>query len=138
MVEPGDIDANGHANNVVYVRWVQDAAVAHWFAAVDPLRARTVSWVVVRHEVDYKRAALAGDELVVRTWVGDLTAATCERFSEIRRRADEALLAQARTVWCLVDPSTGRPKRIDPTIAASFHGRRPRSADQAAGLPPDS
>ena len=27
-VEPADIDELGHVNNVVYVRWVQDIAVA--------------------------------------------------------------------------------------------------------------
>ena len=31
-VEPGDIDALGHVNNVTYLRWVQDVAVAHWTA----------------------------------------------------------------------------------------------------------
>lgn len=127
MVEAGDIDANGHANNVVFVRWIQDAAVAHWFAAVDPERARAVSWVVTRHEVDYKRPALVGEELVARTWVGAITAATCERFCEIVRAVDGAALARSRTVWCLVDPATGRPKRIDPTIRGLFAGGRPTS-----------
>ena len=31
-VMPADIDQLGHVNNVVYLRWVQDAAVAHWTA----------------------------------------------------------------------------------------------------------
>jgi acyl-CoA thioester hydrolase len=56
-----DIDANGHANNVVYLRWVQEAATAHWFAAVEPGLASSVSWVVVRHEIDYKKPAHLGD-----------------------------------------------------------------------------
>ena len=34
-VASDDIDANRHANNIAYLRWVQDAAVAHWLAAVD-------------------------------------------------------------------------------------------------------
>ncbi len=33
QVTPADIDRLGHVNNVVYLRWVQDAAVAHWRAA---------------------------------------------------------------------------------------------------------
>src|SRR5258705_2842684 len=32
LVEDADIDANGHANNVAYLRRVQQAAVAHWSA----------------------------------------------------------------------------------------------------------
>ena len=126
VVEPGDIDANGHANNVVYVRWIQDAAVAHWFAVVGREQRRAVSWVVTRHEVDYKRPALVGEALVARTWVGGSTAATCERFCEIARPADGVILARSRTVWCLVDPATGRPKRIDEAIRGLFAGRWPR------------
>ena len=129
VVQPGDIDVNGHANNVVYVRWIQDAAVAHWFAVVDPAGSRAVSWVVTRHEVDYKRPALAGDQLVVRTWVGAIAAATCERFCEIHRQDDPAVIvARSRTVWCLVDPASGRPRRIDPAIRGSFWGRWPEPA----------
>src|SRR5580765_5546109 len=29
-VQAADIDEQGHVNNVVYLRWIQDVAVAHW------------------------------------------------------------------------------------------------------------
>ena len=35
-VDPADIDTLGHVNNIVYLRWVQDVAAAHWFAAAPP------------------------------------------------------------------------------------------------------
>ena len=124
-VQAEDIDDNGHVNNVVYVRWIQEAAVAHWFAVVDAERARAISWAVVRHEIDYKRPALAGDSLWARTWVGQITAATCERFCEILRRDDQVVLARSRTVWCLFDPVTARPRRIDPSIRDFFWGHWP-------------
>jgi acyl-CoA thioester hydrolase len=100
VVTEADIDANGHANNVVYLRWVQEAAVAHWNAVVAPDLAARLSWVVVRHEIDYKSPAFRGEELVVRTWVGRVTATTTERFCEVLRRSDGELLARSRTVWC--------------------------------------
>ncbi len=75
-VEPADIDQLGHVNNVVYLRWVQDAAVAHWVAAASEAEQRSYLWVVTRHEIDYKRPAFAGDTIVARTWVG-----TASRFA---------------------------------------------------------
>ena len=36
MVAPKDIDRLGHVNNVVYLRYAQDAAVAHWYSVVEP------------------------------------------------------------------------------------------------------
>jgi len=120
QVAAEDIDANRHANNIAYLRWVQEAAVAHWRAAVGPELADSLQWVVIRHEIDYKKPAFADDRLVVHTWVEALSAATTERFCEIVRPADGQILARARTIWCALDPQTGKPKRLDAWIREAF------------------
>jgi len=120
-VAPADIDQLGHVNNVVYVRWIQEVAAAHWFAAAPPELVRDVVWVVLRHEIDYKRPAKQGDAIVATTWVGDATGTRFERFVEITRANDPALLAQARSVWCPLDAKTGRPRRIDPALHDYFY-----------------
>jgi acyl-CoA thioester hydrolase len=125
LVEDADIDANGHANNVAYLRRVQEAAVAHWSAVVEPGATANLSRVVVRHEIDYERPAYRDDALIARTWVGQITAATTERSCEVLRGTDGQLLAKARTVWCAIDPRTGRPRRIDARIRSDFFGQRP-------------
>src|SRR3954454_6420100 len=71
---PSSIDANGHANNVEFVRWMQDAAVAHADAAgctAATLAAAGGAWVVRSHRIEYLRPAFAGDRLAVVTWVAD-------------------------------------------------------------------
>lgn len=119
-VASGDIDELGHASNIVYLRWVQDAAMAHWLALAPATAHGTVAWVVLRHEIDYKVAALLHDELQLRTWVGSATGMTFERHTAIHRLADDRLLARARTLWCPIDPRTGRPTRITPELRALF------------------
>lgn len=118
-VSPNDIDELGHVNNGVYLRWVQEAAIAHWRAIAPASDQSAVVWVVLRHEIDYKIAALAEDEILRRTWVGKATRLTFERFTEIIR-GDGKLLAQARTLWCPIDPETRRPKRVSPGLRAQF------------------
>lgn len=115
-VDAADIDELGHVNNVVYVRWVQDAAVAHWRALTTSGQQAELAWVVLRHEVDYKRPALPGDRLVARTWVGPASRATFERHTEILRLPERQVLARARTLWCPVDPRSGRVKLVDAEI----------------------
>lgn len=120
-VGAADIDANGHMNNAVYFRHLQDAAVAHWYAAFPEERAApTTAWVIRRHEIDYLRPALEGERLVVRTWLGAASAATWERFTRVVRPADGQVIAEARTVYVLIDPRTGRPHRIGPELKARF------------------
>lgn len=119
-VAPEDIDELGHVNNVVYLRWVQEVAVAHWRAAATPVQRSEVVWVVVRHEIDYKHAAKLDDAIVARTWVGTATAQTFERHTEILRARDGRLLARARTLWCPVGIKSGRPIRVGADIRERF------------------
>jgi acyl-CoA thioester hydrolase len=119
-VQPDDIDQLGHVNNVVYLRWVQDAAVAHWRAAADPGDQARLFWVVVRHEIDYKRPAFLEDEIVAATWVGAAHGRDFERFTEVRRASDGRVLAVARTLWCPMDRATGRPTDVSEAVRARF------------------
>jgi acyl-CoA thioester hydrolase len=124
-VGPAQIDGQRHVNNVAFVRYVQDAAYAHWLSAAPPDVQSAVTWVVRRHEIDYLKPAFLDEELVLTTWVGEPTAATWERFTEISRQADGQLLVKARTVWVLLDAATGRPRRIDARLTGSLQGFGP-------------
>jgi acyl-CoA thioester hydrolase len=115
-----DIDVNGHVNNVVYVRWVQDAATAHWNARTSDEEQASIAWVVVRHEIDYRLAALPGDTVVAVTWVGSASRHAYERRTELRRRRDGEVLARARTLWCPLDRSTSRPVRLPQGLRERF------------------
>lgn len=119
-VGAADIDVNGHVNNVVYLRWVQDAATAHWNARTGDAERRSVTWVVVRHEIDYRLAALPHDEISAITWVGPASRHTYERNTELRRASDGELLARARTLWCPLDPASGRPCRLADELRRRF------------------
>ena len=66
-VLPDDIDEQDHVNNLVYLRWVQEIATAHWRAVASAVDQEVVSWVVLRHEIDYKAPALLGDEVDLTT-----------------------------------------------------------------------
>lgn len=119
-VPDADIDRQGHVNNVAFVRYIQDIAVAHWRAlAPDDVQA-AFTWVVRRHEVEYLRPAFPGEQLLLRTWVGEPSGATWERFTEVFRAGEDKPLVTARTVWVLLDAATGRPRRVDTALVARF------------------
>jgi acyl-CoA thioester hydrolase len=119
-VQDADIDELNHVNNVVYVRWVQEVATAHWRATADPEDQATLGWVVVRHEIDYKRPALPGDDIGAQTWVGAIVGRYYERHVEFRRVSDGRLLARARTLWCPISRRTGRPVDAGERVRARF------------------
>lgn len=119
-VEPADIDQLGHVNNVVYLRWVQDAAVAHWMAAANEAEQRDYLWVVTRHEIDYKRPAFIEDTIVVRTWVGTASRAGFERHTELRRKSDGKLLARVRSIWRPINAETRQAVNVSAETFARF------------------
>lgn len=113
---PSDIDGLGHVNNLVYLRWIQEAAISHWEVLATPQEQDEIAWVVRRHEIDYHRSAVEGDKITLRTWVGGASRTTFERHTEIVRSQDGQLLAKSRTLWCPIDPRTGRLRRIGPEL----------------------
>ncbi len=120
QIEPADIDELGQVNNVVYVRWVQEAAVAHWRAMARAEDQTALNWVVLRHEIDYRRAAYPGDGIIARTWVGAASRIRFERHTELLRASDHTVLAKAFTVWCPIDARTGKPASVSAEVRASF------------------
>jgi acyl-CoA thioester hydrolase len=115
MVGPNDIDQLGHVNNVVYLRWVQEAAEAHWITLASPEIRKELAWVVLRHEINYHKPGFLQDDILARTWVGETEGFRSVRFVEIYN-AKGVLLVSASTTWCLIDPASGRPKKITPEI----------------------
>ncbi len=115
-----DIDQLGHVNNAVYVRWVQEVAIAHWQARAKPAWLENYVWVVVRHEIDYKRAARLGDQLEAQTWVGSHSGARFDRLVNIMR--GDMVLVAAKTTWAMVDMKSLRPVRIPSELVQAFAG----------------
>jgi acyl-CoA thioester hydrolase len=115
----GDIDDLGHVNNTVYLRWVQEVAVAHWRVLASPEQQTEMVWMVVRHEIDYKRGAKVNDEIILKTWIGTAEGLRFDRHTEILN-VDRQPLAIARTVWIPVDPVTQRPKKVSSEVRRMF------------------
>jgi acyl-CoA thioester hydrolase len=114
VVKKTHLDEQRHVNNVVYVQWIQDVAVAHWLSVIDEETREKYTWFLLRHEIDYKLQAFESDIITVTTWVGKATRITWERFTEIKRGDD--LLIKAKSIWCLIDRNKNKPSRIGKEI----------------------
>lgn len=105
-VSDDEIDAQQHVHNLRYLQWTLWAAGRHTDSIGWDSKAgleRGVGWVVRDHQIKYRVAALAGDEIVVRTWVHDLQRYASRRKYVIFRPADKAVLARIETRWVFVD-----------------------------------
>ncbi len=122
-VRSEEIDRLGHVNNLAYLAWMIDAAVAHSAAqgwSGDRYEQLGAVWVVRSHEIKYVEPAYDGEQIVVRTWVADMTKVSSTRRFRIACAADDRLLAKAATRWAFVDLATGALKRIPEEVWRSF------------------
>ena len=120
-VEAEDLDELEHVNNVRYVQWIQDIAKEHWEVRATEQLKKDFFWVVIRHEIDYKKQALLGDELLIETFVGDITFVTSERFVNIKNADTNEVLVAAKSNWCLLDTGTKKPTKITEELRNVFH-----------------
>ena len=121
---PEHIDELGHVNNAVWVQWIQEVALAHWYSVADPTHQDDYIWVVVRHEIDYLRAAFDGETLTGRTWVGEAPkGARFDRHMEFVGD-DGKVCVRAVTQWAIIDKAAGRPIRVPPEVVAPFMNER--------------
>jgi len=116
------IDELGHVNNAVWVQWIQEIAVAHWRTVAAAEHDAAYFWVVVRHEIDYLRAAHEGDRVIARTWVGDAPqGARFDRHVEFTG-PDGKTCVRAKTQWAIIGKAAGRPIRVPREVVAPFMG----------------
>ena len=123
-VQPADVDAYGHVNNAVYLTWLDRAAWSHSAALGVPLEqclALRRGMAAQRIEIDYVRAAVAGDCIQAATWIvaadGRLRA---ERRFQIRRASDGATLARARVDYVCINLDSGRATRMPEMFARAY------------------
>ena len=118
---PEHIDELGHVNNAVWVQWMEQVAVTHWRNVADAQHQDAYVWVVTRHEIDYRRAALEGETIIARTWVGEPRGARFDRHIEFLGE-DGQVRVRSRTDWAIIDKASGRPIRVPPEVIAPFTG----------------
>lgn len=102
------MDAYGHINNVVFLRYLEEARIDFLFR---PDKDFQQGSVVARHEIDYKRQLVHRHHPVdIKLWVTQIRAASFTIAYEVKD--DDVVYVRASTVIVPFDFETQRPRRI--------------------------
>ncbi|MBE4739419.1 MULTISPECIES: acyl-CoA thioesterase [Streptomyces] len=103
-----DMDAYGHVNNVVFLRYLEEARIDFLFRPEKDFKQGSV---VARHEIDYKRQLVHRHQPVdVELWVTEIRAASFTITYEVKD--PDQVYVRASTVIVPFDFATQRPRRI--------------------------
>ncbi|BAU11764.1 hypothetical protein LEP3755_22670 [Leptolyngbya sp. NIES-3755] len=122
-VQPQHCDVQNHLNNVVYVQWIQEIAIAAYRSkgyTREFDEKNQIIWFVRRHEVDYLAPAFVGDMIRLTTWVERGTLSTFFRQVEFMRVSDQKMMCRSLTEWCYFDANRNRPTKIPNEIKDVF------------------
>ena len=119
-----DIDAYDHVNNSVYLAWLDRAAWSHSATlglSLDQCVTTRRGMAAHRTEIDYLRAALLGDRVLVGTWIVNTDAKLrVERRFQIRRATDGETLSRARIDYVCINLDSGRAVRMPESFRNAY------------------
>ena len=110
-----DTDCAAVVHNIAYLRFIEIARtlLAEELGLGLATMAETQKYpVVVRTEIDYRRAAKLGDKLVIEGWLDRLERVRFWCAFKIIRPADETLIAECRQVLALIQMPEAKLLRV--------------------------
>lgn len=114
-VDDQHLDAMRHTNNVVYLAWVEQVAWHHSHQlglSWDDYVRLGHGMVARRHELDYLAPTVAGDQLLLATWIISADRLSITRAYQFVRQSDHKTVFRGTTRWVCVDIESGRPRRL--------------------------
>ena len=108
-VQWGDMDAFGHVNNVVYLRWFESARIAYFQRAGILAQMPDVGPIQARQEIDYRLPLKYPDRMLVSATVTKFGNTSFTMALRARSHAhDRAIAAEGIAVIVMLDYRTGR------------------------------
>ncbi len=129
-----DLDAYGHVNNAVHLRYWHEAAFSASLAAGFDLaawRARNLTWFIRETEIDYHKPLIYPGTVTIETWISQRGSSWFKRQYVARDAAGEAV-TEGWSLWACLTASDGRPARLPADVIAAFC-----DAEVAQLAPPD-
>ena len=115
-----DCDPLGHVNNAVYLTYLEAARFAWWRNTFGARGLTEHGFIVARVEIDYRKAALPGDRLLVRLRVEDIGRSSFKVGYEILNARTRELIAEAKSVQVAFDYTQGKSVPIDASLRAKL------------------
>jgi len=119
-VENEVIDHFNHVNNIAYVQWVLGISKDHWISLSSEKTRNQFGWMIMKHNLNYKRQAQLNDELIIKTWIHDFSTATSIRKTTISEANTQKVIFESEAQWCFVNLKTQKPTRLTSDILNPF------------------
>jgi YbgC/YbaW family acyl-CoA thioester hydrolase len=123
-VRPDDIDMFAHVHNSRYLDYVQaarfDQMTHHYKFSMQDFLHMGFGWVVKKATVNYKRALVMGDIMIVHTQVMNIDGSDCTVDFEIINKRTQKIACDGQMIYTMTSMKTGRAEKIPDNIKAKY------------------
>lgn len=136
----GDLDAMGHVNNVVYLKWIETARIAYWIrvtgqkahaglpvpggASHEPgpgiMSGALIDMILARTEIDYRSPVSYGEQLEIFVRTSLIKRSSLVFEYAVRSKSDQRIVAEAKTVVVCYDYERMRSKAVSPELTTAI------------------
>lgn len=113
-----DLDGAGHANNAVYVTWMESARVEAYFRLKGGERVADLDIILARTTIDYRSPALFRETIVVEVTPGAVGNSSFGLKYEMREKKTGRLVAEGESVQVMFDYAKHEKKPLPPEMRA--------------------
>ena len=123
-IRPDDIDMNNHVHYSKYLDYILAARFEQmhrdYKVPMEEFVGRGYSWVASNVNINYKRALLLGDPVLVRTQVESYNGAQVTVNFWIIKKETEKVAAEGQVLYTMISINSGRPVRIPDEIIQKY------------------
>jgi len=118
----GDMDAFGHVNNTLPIRWFESSRVAYLEAArvAHRMTSRAVGPILASVTCHYRRQLIYPDTIAVAARVARLGRTSITMAHKIYSHALDAVAAEGESVVAMFDYTAQRPVRVPDELRAAM------------------
>lgn len=123
-IRPDDIDMNNHVHNSKYLDYVlaarYDQMRKDYKVTMEDFLKLGFTWVVSNVNINYKRALVLTDKIVVRTQVDSFNRSQSVVNFEIIKKETGKVAADGQFIYTMINIETGRPAKIPEEYIAKY------------------
>jgi acyl-CoA thioester hydrolase len=135
----GDMDAFGHVNNAVYLRWFESVRISYFekTGVLERMDAEKIGPIVARTSVDYRKPVRYPDTVKVSATVLRVgTTSFVMRFRVLSTALGGELTAEGETVVVMMDYKTGQKLVVNPALRTRILALEATGTPPPQGAPP--
>jgi acyl-CoA thioester hydrolase/thioesterase-3 len=124
VVRPDDIDMNNHVHNSRYLDYVlaarYDQMKRCYKMSMDEFAEMGLTWVVKSCFIEFKRALVLGDTIIVRTGIEEVGGMQAKVRFEIIKKKTGKLASDGYFEYAMINIATGRAEKIPPKVVEKY------------------